>query len=122
MGWVIGDHGFDMQVSPRVPGFIARGLRPWLTGWLAEQGLALNAIQSWAVHPGGPRILGAVEESLELSAQSLQVSREVLAECGNMSSPTVLFILDQLQRRSAPRPCLMLGFGPGLVAETALVM
>jgi predicted naringenin-chalcone synthase len=49
------------------------------------------------------------------------VSRTVLAECGNMSSPTVLFLLDRLRRRDAPRPCVALGFGPGLVVEAALI-
>jgi predicted naringenin-chalcone synthase len=74
------------------------------------------------VHPGGPRILSAVEESLGLDRQALAVSREVLAECGNMSSPTVLFILERLMAQRAPRPCIILGFGPGLMAEAALVV
>ncbi len=121
MTWGIGDCGFDMQVSPRVPGFIARSLQPWLTGWLQQHGLTLQTVGSWAVHPGGPRILTAVEECLGLGHDALAVSREVLSECGNMSSPTVLFILDRLRIRNAPRPCVVLAFGPGLVAEAALV-
>ena len=76
---------------------------------------------SWAVHPGGPRILQAVESSLELPAEATRFSHEVLAEYGNMSSPTVLFILDRLRRAAAPRPCVALGFGPGLVAEATLL-
>jgi predicted naringenin-chalcone synthase len=122
MGWRIGERGFDMHVSPRVPGFIARGLRPWLHEWLHRHGLAIEAVRSWAVHPGGPRILNAVEECLMLEPDSLRVSREVLAACGNMSSPTVLFILDRLRNQAAERPCVMLGFGPGLAAEAALVV
>jgi predicted naringenin-chalcone synthase len=120
MTWTIGDHNFEMTLSKQVPGLIARNLRPWLSTWLRELALDVNGIASWAVHPGGPRILTAVEEALALSRQSLADSKAVLAEYGNMSSPTLLFILDRLRRRRAPRPCVALGFGPGLVVEAAL--
>jgi predicted naringenin-chalcone synthase len=103
-----------------VPGLIAAHLRPWLESWLADNGLSLADVRSWAVHPGGPKIVSAVEESLELSAEALAPSRAVFAEFGNMSSPTVLFILKRLRESNAPRPCVALGFGPGLVAEAAL--
>jgi predicted naringenin-chalcone synthase len=121
MTWQIGDHGFEMQLSPRVPELIGEHLRPWLTRWLDQHGLALNEVGSWAVHPGGPRIVSAVEEALGLPAGAAAVSREILAEHGNMSSPTVLFIVDRLRSRQAPRPCVALGFGPGLMAEAALL-
>lgn len=121
MTWTVGDHGFDMTLSTRVPGLIAANLRPWLAAWLGRHGLTVEAVGSWAVHPGGPRILSAVEEGLGLKGGALAVSREVLADCGNMSSPTVLFILDRLRDRGAARPCVLLGFGPGLMAEAALI-
>jgi predicted naringenin-chalcone synthase len=121
MAWTIGDHGFEMTLSRRVPSLIARHLRPWLETWLANQGLALSDIRSWAVHPGGPRILDAVEESLALPPDALTASRWVFANYGNMSSPTVLFVINQLRESQAPRPCVALGFGPGLVAEVALL-
>jgi predicted naringenin-chalcone synthase len=121
MTWRIGDHGFEMTLSPRVPDLIAAYLRPWLAQWLTTQGLSLEDIRTWAVHPGGPRILGAVAESLELPEQALAASQEVLAHCGNMSSPTILFILKRLQQSNAPGPWVALGFGPGLVAEAALI-
>lgn len=120
MAWVVGDHGFEMTLSRRVPGLIARNLGPWLESWLRDNGLSLDAVKSWAVHPGGPKILAAVEEGLALPKQSLAASRAVYADHGNMSSPTILFILDRLRRENAPRPCVALGFGPGLVAEAAL--
>ena len=78
-------------------------------------------VGSWAIHPGGPRILDAVEETLGIETSQTTVAREIFSEFGNMSSPTVLFIIDRLRRRSAPRPCVALGFGPGLFAEAALI-
>jgi predicted naringenin-chalcone synthase len=81
----------------------------------------LEEIGSWAVHPGGPRILNAVAEALGLPRAALAASWEVLAECGNMSSPTVLFFLKRLYRCQAPLPGVALGFGPGLVVEAALL-
>jgi predicted naringenin-chalcone synthase len=120
MTWRIGDHGFTMQISRRVPELIRGAIRPWLAGWLDAGGLDVGAICSWAVHPGGPRILQAVEDGLGLNAAALAASREVLARHGNMSSPTVLFVIENLRRANAPRPCIALGFGPGLVAEAAL--
>jgi predicted naringenin-chalcone synthase len=120
MTWNIGDHGFDMTLSAEVPDLISRHLRPWLEGWLRRNDLAIKDIQSWAVHPGGPRILTAVRDCLQLDDEALADSHAVLADCGNMSSPTILFILERLRRRSAPRPCVTLAFGPGLVAEVAI--
>jgi predicted naringenin-chalcone synthase len=120
MAWTVGDNGFAMTLSRRVPGLIAKHLRSWLEGWLSDNGLSLGDVKSWAVHPGGPKILVAVEESLGLPPAALAASRAVFADRGNMSSPTVLFVLDKLRREGAPGPCVALGFGPGLVAEAAL--
>jgi predicted naringenin-chalcone synthase len=122
MSWNIGDHGFEMTLSKRVPALIARHLRPWLEGWLGQQGIAHADVASWAVHPGGPRILDAVEDALGLPPAATADSRAVLAECGNMSSPTVLFVLERLRAREAALPCVALAFGPGLVAEAALFL
>jgi predicted naringenin-chalcone synthase len=120
MTWTVGDHGFEMTLSKQVPSLIANHVRPWMEDWLQGYGVTLTGVRSWAIHPGGPRILSATEESLGLAPGAASVSREVLARHGNMSSPTLLFILDQLRREGAPRPCVALGFGPGLVAEAAL--
>ena len=120
MGWKVGDHGFEMMMSRQIPTLIARHLRPWLESWLNDNGLSLEEVRSWAVHPGGPKILTAVQEGLGLSPQALATSWGVFKDYGNMSSPTVLFVLDRLRRENAPRPCVALGFGPGLVAEAAL--
>ena len=120
MSWCVGDHGFEMTLHARVPDLIRQHLRPWLEHWLEEQGQSLDSVGSWAIHPGGSRILTAVEESLNLARQATAISRDVLAQYGNMSSPTVLFILDRLRQANASRPCVALGFGPGMFAEAAL--
>jgi len=122
MTWSIGDQGFRMTLSARVPELIETNLRGWLTEWLAGQGYDLDEVGSWAVHPGGPRILDAVESALDLDDQALAISRETLREHGNMSSPTVLFILERMMREGTERPCVALGFGPGLVVEAALLV
>lgn len=120
MTWTIGDHGFGMTLSKKIPEVVAARLRPWLDNWLAAHGHAVARIKSWAVHPGGPKILDAVAATLGLPPDAVWASREVLAEYGNMSSATVLFILKRLRERRAPGPCVALGFGPGLNIEVAL--
>ncbi len=121
MGWRIGDHGFEMRLAASVPGLIRRHLRSWTEQWLGRQGLQLNGMASWAVHPGGPKILDSVASALELPDHALAISREVLAQHGNMSSPTVLFILEKLLRQDAPRPIVAMAFGPGLSIEACLI-
>jgi len=122
MTWNIENHGFAMTISSRLPELIQEHLREWLIAWLAENNLGVNDVQSWAVHPGGPKILEAVEFAMGISPERIQVSRDVLCQFGNMSSATVLFILDVLLTQRASAPCVMLGFGPGLVAEAALFL
>jgi predicted naringenin-chalcone synthase len=120
MTWQIGDHGFVMTLSPRVAQLIATNLRPWVTDWLGRQGYSLRDIASWAIHPGGPRVIDAVQEALGLDHGATLASREVLASCGNVSSPTVLMILERLRHTGAGRPCVALAFGPGLTIEATL--
>jgi prepilin-type processing-associated H-X9-DG protein len=120
MSWHVGDHGFDMTLSTKVPNLIQENLRPWVEEWLGGHDLTIGDVRSWAIHPGGPKILASVEEALGLLPGIADVSRRVLAGHGNMSSPTVLFILNELRKANAPRPCVALGFGPGLVAEGAI--
>jgi predicted naringenin-chalcone synthase len=122
MTWRIGNHGFEMTLSARVPELISRYVRPWLETWLKAEGLSLAAIGSWAIHPGGPRIIESVAAALDLPAGATAASAQILGECGNMSSPSVLFVLDRLQQLNARRPCVALAFGPGLVAEAALLV
>ena len=120
MAWRIGDHGFEMQLSPAVPSVIKQELRHWLGKCLARHSLGIEDIRSWAIHPGGPRILTACADSLVLDHNVLKPSQSVLSEYGNMSSPTVLFILKLLQASRENLPCVVLAFGPGLTIEAAL--
>jgi predicted naringenin-chalcone synthase len=127
MSWRVGDHGFEMRLTSEVGDKIEQHLAGWLCSWLEKHDLTLDDIDYWGVHPGGPRILSAVQNSLDLDDQALGTSRSVLAQNGNMSSPTVLFILEQFLAQQSgtatkrPTHCILLGFGPGLVAEIALL-
>ncbi len=120
MTWRIGDNGFEMTLSNAVPSLIESHLRPWVEDWLARQELGLGDVQTWAVHPGGPRILSSVTKALDLGKEDLAVSKEILRDYGNMSSPTILFILDRLRQSGAKTPCVALAVGPGLMAEAVL--
>jgi len=121
MAWRIRDHGFEMVLSPHVPQLIEANLGRWLRGWLEPHGHAIDAIGSWAIHPGGPRILDACAAAAGLTPEQLAPSRGVLRDFGNMSSPTVLFILQRLRHQQAALPCVLLGFGPGLAIEATLL-
>jgi predicted naringenin-chalcone synthase len=120
MTWTVGNHGFTMTLSPRVPSLVEEQLRQWMEPWLAHHGLGIPDVGSWAIHPGGARIVSSAEKALGLDATAGAVAREILAEHGNMSSPTVLFVLKRLMETGARRPCVALAFGPGLSIETAL--
>ncbi len=121
MSWRITDHGFVMTLSPRVPSLIEGHLQPWLNEWLSDYGLTATEIGSWAVHPGGPRILEAVQSALGTTRESFSASNEILRMYGNMSSPTLLFIIQRLRTQREALPCVCLGFGPGLMAEASLL-
>jgi predicted naringenin-chalcone synthase len=117
--WRIGELGFDMYLSGQVPGEIGGALKQM--GSQVTRGADPLAIDLWAVHPGGRSILDAVEKGLALPTDALSSSRHVLAQYGNMSSATVMFVLHELMQRaqSGQHGCAM-SFGPGLTAETML--
>lgn len=121
MSWRIGNHGFQMTLSAEVPDLIETKLKPKINHWLDEEGLVLGEIGGWAIHPGGTRILAAVQNTLLLTDQQMSYSYSVLQQHGNMSSATLPFILQQLAEAEQPKPWIMLGFGPGLEVEFALI-
>lgn len=112
--WHIGDKGFDMVLSRQVPGAILHGLK---TG-IAELLNGRHEPEYWAVHPGGSAILDAVETAVGLPNLALKHSREILRQYGNMSSATVMFVLQKilLENQSSKTGCAI-AFGPGLSAE-----
>ncbi len=117
--WRVGEMGFDMQLSGKVPGEIRRTLAD--AGELVTRGRPKESIDLWAVHPGGRTILDAVEQGMGLPSEALTYSRDILARFGNMSSATVMFVLEQVLKRaqSGQSGCAM-SFGPGVTAETML--
>lgn len=117
--WSIRDAGFDMILSGRVPAAIHDGLQVHGSEILA--GAPAASVDLWAVHPGGRTVLDAVERAFELRPVALASSREILRRYGNMSSATVMFVIERLLRSGARgRPGCAMSFGPGLIAETML--
>jgi predicted naringenin-chalcone synthase len=115
--WNITDHGFAMHLSGEVPGRIAQALGDPDLARDATGGRPPASIDGWAVHAGGRSILDAVQTAFRLPDDALAVSRGVLADCGNMSSATLMFVLARLLDGPAVREGLALAFGPGLAAE-----
>jgi len=118
--WRIGDQGFDMRLSGKVPGRIAAALRAEVEanddgGLLRGRGTGFDL---WAVHAGGRTVLDAVEQGLRLPAGRLDTSRAVLRDSGNMSSATIMFILARMMDEPAGSIGLGMAFGPGVCAET----
>jgi alkylresorcinol/alkylpyrone synthase len=99
-------------------------VRDSVTGFLAEHDLTIDDIASWICHPGGPKVIDAVQQALKLPDQAVAASRRSLAEVGNMSSASVLHILEMISGTERPRagsPGLMIGLGPGVSAELVLL-
>jgi predicted naringenin-chalcone synthase len=117
--WRIREMGFDMQLSGKVPAEIRRTLGDARDS--VTRGRDPQSVDLWAVHPGGRTILDAVEQGLGLPSKALTFSRDILARFGNMSSATVMFVLEQVlqQAHSGQTGCAM-SFGPGVTAETML--
>lgn len=122
MAWTIGDSGFDMVLSTYVPDIIRDNLQPAIQPLYKQYETSSKQIDYWAVHPGGRAILDKIEASLELEPDQISASRKVLAEYGNMSSATVLFVLKELLRTSLSKDqnILSMAFGPGLTIESGL--
>jgi len=125
MAWTIGDHGFDMTLTAYVPRVIAAETADALAP-LFEGGVGPSDVRWWAVHPGGRAIVDKVVEAMGLDEDAVAASRAVLRRAGNMSSATVLFVLEELMDRRHPGPVpgervAALAFGPGLTVDSALL-
>ncbi len=124
MAFHVTDHGFRMVLSAYVPELLAADIAGFVDRLLTRNHLRQQDIRFWGVHPGGLKILEAIERRLELEPQDLRFSRAVLHDYGNMSSATVLFVLDEIEHSGQPQPGdwgILLAFGPGLTMESCLV-
>ena len=121
MTWDVGDTGFLMGLSSRVPAVIADHLPAYVDDLLAPHGLSPDDLRFWAIHPGGRAIVEKAQAVMSLADADVHDSLEVLRRHGNMSSPTILFVLKRiLERNDASGPGVAMAFGPGLTIEGAL--
>lgn len=125
MAWSIGDLGFEMKLSSYVPQILQEGIRKLLDSLVRKSKIDLNQIHHYAIHPGGKKILETVAKELRLENGKLDVSTQVLREYGNMSSPTVIFVLKEMLQSFSSRDndnyVMGMAFGPGLTLESMLL-
>jgi alpha-pyrone synthase len=127
MAWYVGNTGFEMVLKRSIPQHIERNIAAAFTAFLAKKGLAQTDIAHYAIHPGGKNILKAFERALDLPETDLAISHAILYEYGNMSSATILFVLEQLLLENAIKTTendkkwvYAAAFGPGLTVENGL--
>ncbi|HHZ65037.1 MAG TPA: type III polyketide synthase [Flavobacteriales bacterium] len=124
MAWKISSKGFLMRLSSYIPDLVDEGIGPLVNSSLSRLNLKYESIDHWAIHPGGSKILEVCHRILELENGALEASYKILAEYGNMSSPTILFVLKELwDNRIAwnrPQNIFAAGFGPGITMESAV--
>lgn len=124
MGWDVVDSGFKIVLSSAVAEFARDNLRPGIEAFLADHDLKLADIPLWIAHPGGPKVIEAMTQALDLPADALALSLESLAQVGNLSSASVLFILKESLARRRPAAGsygLLLAMGPAFCAEAVLL-
>ncbi len=124
LGWRLGPDGFRIVLTAELAEVVERRLGASVTGFLAEHGLTVDDIGAWICHPGGPKVLDAAQRALKLPADALASSRRSLAQAGNMSSASVLHILELTVADNAPAAGafgVMIGLGPGVSAELVLL-
>ena len=121
LGYELRDGGLRVILSRELPDVVEANLRGAVETFLAEAGLGLGDVDAVAAHPGGPRIVDAIERSLHLSPDALATSRSVFAGNGNASSAGIFFVLEEMRRTGTPGRVLAIAFGPGLSIELALM-
>jgi alkylresorcinol/alkylpyrone synthase len=120
----VSEKGFRIVLSPEVPNLVRNNLRQNVDDFLAERGLTRGDITSWVLHTGGPKILEATADALELKDGELDVSWDCLQRTGNLSSASVLVVLDEVLRNRRPEPGtlgILAAMGPGFCAELVLL-
>jgi alkylresorcinol/alkylpyrone synthase len=124
MGWDIGATGLKIVLGAEVPSLVEQELGTDVHGFLADHGLTVEEVAGWVCHPGGPKVLEAVESVLQLPADALKVTWQSLAEIGNLSSASVLHVLHDTMEAGAQEPGtpgLLLAMGPGFCSELVLL-
>ncbi len=124
MGWDVSEKGFRIVLSRDVPKLVRENLRRDVDDFLAERGLTRNDIGSWVLHTGGPKILEATAEALQLKNGELDVSWECLRRMGNLSSASVLVVLEEVMKHRRPAPGtlgILAAMGPGFCSELLLL-
>lgn len=124
MGWDISERGFKIVLSAEVPEMARDHLAADVDRFLADQGLARSDVASWVCHPGGPKVLEAMQEALALPNSALEVTWRSLREVGNLSSTSVLLVLRETMKHHRPEPGaygLVLAMGPGFCSELVLL-
>ena len=123
MGYDVGSAGFELVLSKDVAGVVEQYLHDDVTGFLAEHGLSTTDIGAWVSHPGGPKVIEAINASLGLPPQALELTWRSLGEVGNLSSASVLHVLRDTIAKPPPSqsPGLMLALGPGFCSELVLL-
>ncbi len=117
MGWSVDPQGFGVILRRTIPEFVSENLKPALTQILGRMQLTLSDIDRFICHPGGAKVIQALETTLTLDQGTLEHERDVIAEYGNMSSPTVLFVLERARARGLPVRSLLTALGPGFTAS-----
>lgn len=123
MGWDIGAHGFQIVLGPELPTLVERYLGDDVTKFLAAHGLSTADVGAWVSHPGGPKIIDAITETLGLPDDALELTWRSLSEVGNLSSASVLHVLrDTIAKRPARgSPGMLMAMGPGFCSELVLL-
>lgn len=123
MGWDVSSAGLQLVLSPELTAIIDKYLADDVNGFLATHDLTKDDISAWVSHPGGPKVINAITESLKLPADALELTWRSLGEIGNMSSASVLHILRDTIAKPPPSgsPGLMLAMGPGFCSELVLL-
>ena len=124
MTWDIADFGFEIRLSTYVPDLIQNGIEALTHNLLEHLEVSLEHIDHYAIHPGGKKILRVIEQCLAIPPEKSKSSHQVLSENGNMSSPTILFVLNKIlenQTNGQPENILSFAFGPGLTMESMLL-
>jgi alkylresorcinol/alkylpyrone synthase len=117
MGWSVDPEGFGVVFQRTIPNFVAEHLGPTVTEILARMQLSVSDIDRFVCHPGGTKVIIALERALSLDQGALDHEREIIAGYGNMSAPTVLFVLERALAQGLPRRSLLTALGPGFTAS-----